>query len=151
MILIEKETVINQSIEAVFERLIDIDGYSDWLPPSRVFINSKQTSNGSVGAGSTFEDTTRIGTFRGRVTVFQRPTNVAFRMRLHWLGVLVMESRPAYRLQALKGSTNLHLRAEGELNGPFKILKPYVAARALEERYRTVEILKESLETTSQQ
>jgi uncharacterized protein YndB with AHSA1/START domain len=146
MIRIEIERSIKRPIEEVFDRLVDISAYPQWLPKSRVFIDTHQTSQGPVGEGTTFIDQTRVGKFRGQVTDFQRPTKVTFRMRLHWLGIKVLESQPAYTLQPLDGGTNVHLVALGKLYGIFKLMQPYVAVRAREERTRVVDVLKKSME-----
>jgi len=143
MIRVEVNAIIERSIGRVFDRLTNLSGYAQWLPKSRVFLETKQTSEGPVGRGTTFIDKTRIGKFRGEVTDFQRPTKVSFRMRLRWLGINVMESR------SVSGGTKVHLLAEGEMYGVFKLMKPYVAMRAREERKRTIEALKKSLESSS--
>lgn len=146
------DTVIERPVEELFDRLVNISEYPEWLPKSRVFLDTRQTSEGPVGVGTTFVDKTRIELielFRGEVTDFQRPTKVHFRMRLRRLGMNVMESRPAYYLEPVDGGTRLHLIAEGELYGIFKLMKPYVAMRAREERIRTVNALKRSLESSS--
>jgi len=53
MIYLEFFTRINTSLEEVFERLTDIEGYNDWLPKSRVFLECHQTSEGPVKQGTT--------------------------------------------------------------------------------------------------
>jgi uncharacterized protein YndB with AHSA1/START domain len=148
MIRVEVDEVIQRPIEVVFDRLANLQAYRQWLPQSKVFLDTEQTSEGPVGRGTTFQDKTTIGIFRGEVTKFQRPTNVGFKMRLHWRGIKVMESRPEYHLTSLNGRTKVYLCAEGELFGLFKLLKPYVAMRAREERKRTVAVLKQTLEVT---
>lgn len=147
MIHVEYETVINRPIAEVFDKLVDIDSYPDWLPQSRVFLKCWKTSQGPVGRGTTFVDQSRIGRYHGVVTSFQRPTRVAFRMRLRWLGMDVMESRPGYVLQEVPGGTRVQHHAEGELFGLFRILEPYVEMRARQERIRTVDVLKETLQS----
>jgi uncharacterized protein YndB with AHSA1/START domain len=147
MIRVEIDTKIHRPIGKVFERLVDIDSYSDWLPQSRVFLDCEQTSKGPVDVGTTFIDRTRIGTYKGQVTELQRPTRVSFRMRLRWFGVNVMESRPTYILEPVEDGTRVQHLAEGELYGLFRLLEPYVAIRARMERERTVDTLKRSLES----
>jgi len=147
MINVEYETVIERPVAEVFEKLVDIDSYPDWLPQSRIFLNCWKTSEGAVGPGTTFIDQSRIGRYHGQVTAFQRPTRVAFRMRLRWLGVDVMESRPGYVLEDVPGGTRVRHHAEGELFGLFRIMEPYVEMRARQERIRTVDVLKATLES----
>lgn len=149
MIRVEIDTIIKRPIEEVFDRLVNISDYSKWLPKSRVFLDSRQTSEGPVGLGTTFIDKTRIGTFRGEIIDFQKPTKVIFRMRLRWLGMNVMESRPGYILESVDGGTEVRLIAEGKLYGIFKLMQPYVAIKARRERKRTVVALKNSLESSS--
>ncbi len=149
MIRVEFKTKINRPIEDVFYRIVNLNHYSNWLPKSRVFLDCRQTSEGPVDLGTTFIDKTRIGIYQGEVTDFQRPARVNFRMRLRWLGINVMESRPGYILESVDGGTNVHHIAEGRTFGIFKLMEPYVALRARQERKRTVDALKKSLETES--
>jgi hypothetical protein len=58
----------------------------------------------------------------------------------------VMEARPRYELVATHSGTEVHHRAEGELFGIFKVMKPAVAWMARGERRRTLCALKQSLE-----
>lgn len=148
MIQVEIDTMIERSSDAVFDRLVDISNYSNWLPQSSVFLDTKQTSKGPVDVGTTFIDRTTIGTYRGEVTEFERPTKVCFRMRLRWFGIDVMESRPYYLLKPVEGGTQVHHRAEGQMYGIFKLFQPYVAKKARNERQRTVAVLKQSLESS---
>ena len=149
MIRVEVEKVIHRPIDEVFDRLVKISEYSKWLPKSRIFLDSIQTSKDPVGLGTTFFDITRIGKFQGEVTEFKRPTKVTFTMILRWFGMKVLESKPGYTLEAVEGGTKLHLLALGKLFGIFKLMQPYVALRAREERTRVVNVLKKSLESSS--
>lgn len=147
MIVINLKTTINQPVEDVFDRLVDINSYPEWLPKSRVFLDSHLTSDGPIGPVTTFIDKTRYGIYHGVIDEFERPAKVTFRMRLRWFSLNVMESRPGYSLQEVEGETHLHHHAEGELFGIFKIMEPFVAVIAREERTRTVELLQSSLES----
>jgi hypothetical protein len=57
-----------------------------------------------------------------------------------------METCPGYTLEAIEGGTKLHHVAEGRLFGLFKLMQPRVARIAREERTRTVDALKNSME-----
>ncbi len=142
------ESTINRPIEDVFERLIDIDSYPEWLPKSNIFISCRKVSKGPVGAGTEFVDETHFGTFQGVVEEFERPTRVTFTNQLYWLGLKVLESRPGYILEATDAGTKVRHIAEAELYGLFRLLKPLIARMAMKERSRTVEQLKKSLEST---
>lgn len=149
MIRVEVNKVIHRPIEEVFNRLVNLSNYSKWLPKSRIFLDTQQISRGSVGLGTAFIDHTRIGKFEGEVEEFLRPTKVGFRMILRFAGFKVLESRPRYTLESINEGTRVHLLALGKLYGIFKIMQPYVALRAREERIRVIDVLKRSLETSS--
>lgn len=138
--------MIKSPIEAVFDRLIDIDNYNEWLPQQGIFISTRQVSEGSVQFGTRYEDKTRFGTFRGEVIKFEPPTRVVFRHHLRWLGLPILETRPGYSLKSSNGGTRIHHTADGQLFGLFKLMQPGVERIARAERQRTVNALKQSLE-----
>jgi uncharacterized protein YndB with AHSA1/START domain len=146
VIRVEMNTVVARPIEDVFGRLTDLSDYSRWMPKVGIFLRCAQTSEGPVGEGTTYYDRGLMGTFRGEIVEFHAPTRVAFRESLRWLGVKVMEARPAYELVATKMGTEVRHTAEGQLFGVFRLMEPVVARVARGERKRTVEALKGSLE-----
>jgi uncharacterized protein YndB with AHSA1/START domain len=146
MVRVELNAVIARPIDDVFGRLSDISAYSRWMPKLGVFIRSGQTSKGPVGLGTSYYDKGWMGTFVGEIEEFQAPITVAFRERLRWLGVTVMEARARYELVSTRTGTEVHHVADGRLFGIFNIMQPLVAWMARGERERTVQALKDSLE-----
>jgi uncharacterized protein YndB with AHSA1/START domain len=146
MMRVELNTVVARPIEDVFGRLTDLSDYSRWMPKFGIFIRCAQTSEGRVGEGSTYYDRGLMGTFRGEIVEFDAPTSVAFRESLRWLGVNVMEARPAYELVPTQMGTEVRHTAEGQLFGIFRLMEPVVARAARGERKRTLQALKGSLE-----
>ena len=146
MMRVELNTVVARPIEDVFARLTDFSDYSRWMPKLGIFLRCDQTSEGSVGEGTTYYDRGLMGTFRGEIVEFRAPTRVAFRESLRWLGVEVMEARPSYELIPTRTGTEVRHRAEGRLFGVFGLMEPVVARVARGERRRTVQALKASLE-----
>jgi uncharacterized protein YndB with AHSA1/START domain len=146
MMRVELNTHVARPIEDVFGRLTDLSDYSRWMPKLGMFGRCGQTSEGPVGEGSTYYDRSRMGTFRGEIVEFHDPTRVAFRESLRWLGVNVMEARPAYELVRTQTGTEVRHTAEGQLFGIFGLMEPVVARVARGERKRTLEALKGSLE-----
>jgi len=146
MIDFEIDTVIPRPIEEVFDRLVDIDGYSNWLPESEVFVDCRKTSEGPVDVGTKYRDETRYGVIPGEVVAFERPTKVTFENRARWHGRSLMETRPSYVLEPVDGGTRVRLLAEAELHGLFKLVRPFVSLRARKERSRTLEALARSLD-----
>jgi uncharacterized protein YndB with AHSA1/START domain len=146
MVRVELNADIARPIDDVFGRLTDISAYSLWMPKLGVFIRSCQTSQGPVGLGTNYYDKGWMGTFVGEIEEFHAPTTVAFKEKLRWLGVPVMEARARYEMVPTRTGTEVHHIADGRLFGIFNIMQPLVAWVARGERGRTVHALKDSLE-----
>ena len=143
----ESRTTIDRPISDVFARLADLDGYRTWMRRTGLFRRSGQTSDGPLGLGTAYFDATRMGTFRGEVTIYEPPARIGFRETLRWFGSDLMEARPEYILEADGDNTIVHHIAEGELFAIMRLMKPIAAMLARSERTRTVESLKRSLES----
>ncbi len=143
---VQVDEVIERPIEQVFERLVDLSHYEDWMPRTGIFKRCSQTSEGLVDLGTTFIDQGRMGTFRGEVVEFQRPSRVIFKETLHWFGSPVVEARLQYELTPVPRGTALHHLGESDLFGAFRLMKPMLAVIGRGERRRTVRALKRSLE-----
>jgi uncharacterized protein YndB with AHSA1/START domain len=144
----ETRTTIARPIDEVFARLADLDGYRTWMRRTGLFRRAGRTSDGPLGAGAAYFDATRVGTFRGRITGWDPPSQIGFRETLRWFGSDLMEARPEYLLEADGDTTIVHHVAEGELFGAMRLMKPFAALMARSERRRTVEALRRSLEST---
>ena len=143
----ETRTTIDRPIGDVFARLADIDGYRTWMHRTGLFRRSGQNSDGRRGPGTVYFDATRMGTFCGQITDYQRPSRIGFRETLRWFGFDVMEARPEYLLEADRDRTIVHHIAEGELFGLMRLMKPVAALLARSERTRTLNSLRRSLES----
>jgi uncharacterized protein YndB with AHSA1/START domain len=143
----ESRTTIDRTIEEVFARLADLPAYSSWMHRTGLFRRCGQVSDGPIETGTTYFDATRMGTYRGEVTDFERPSRIGFRETLRWFGSTVTEARPEYFLEADQERTIVHHVAEGELFGWMRLMKPAAALLAKSERARTLKSLRRSLET----
>lgn len=143
----ESRTTVDRPIEEVFARLADLPAYSTWMHRTGMFRRCDQTSDGPLGKGTAYFDATRMGTYRGEVTSFERPSRIGFRETLRWFGSAVAEARPEYVLEADQERTIVHHVAEGELFGWMRLMKPAAALMANSERSRTLASLKRSLES----
>jgi uncharacterized protein YndB with AHSA1/START domain len=141
----ETRTMIDRPIGDVFARLADLNDYGTWMHRTGLFRRCRQTSDGPLGPGTAYLDVTRMGTFHGEVTDYQRPSRIRFRETLRWFGSDLMEARPEYFLEADGDRTIVHHVAEGDLLGPMRLMKPVAAMMARSERARTVESLRRSL------
>lgn len=148
MIRVDLDRTIARPIEEVFEQLVNIPRYPEWMPTNGLFVTCTKDSAGPVGLGTAYSDKTRIGTARGEVSVFDRPNAVVFHYTARVFGFTVMEGWPGYALDRDGAvATRVHHHAEGRLYGPFKLLQPLVQRLARRERERTVDALKRSLES----
>lgn len=148
MISVEIEETVERPIEEVFDRLVDIPGYREWMPDAGLFVSCTQDSQGTVGAGTTYTDVTRLGTVHGEIAEFERPRRVVFHYTWKVLALRAMDGWPGYELEP-RGSDRTRVRhvARGRLHGLFKLLGPFVQRIAEGERSRTVNALKKSLES----
>jgi hypothetical protein len=89
-----------------------------------------------------------MGTYRGEVTEFERPSRIGFQETLRWFGSPVAEALPEYVLEADEERTIVHHVAEGELFGWMRLMKPAAALLARSERARTLNSLRRSLESS---
>jgi uncharacterized protein YndB with AHSA1/START domain len=142
----ETHTSIDRSIDDVFARLADLDGYGAWMHHSGLFGSCRKTSDGPVREGTRYVDRSRMGTFDGEVSAHQAPTRLSFVETLTIFGRELMQARPAYALEADGNRTIVHHVAEGELYGWMRAMKPMAGMMAGWERGRTVASLKRSLE-----
>jgi uncharacterized protein YndB with AHSA1/START domain len=143
----EARTTIDRPIGDVFARLADLDGYATWMHRTGMFRRSGRTADGPLGPGSAYFDATRMGTYRGEVTDYERPSRIGFQETLRWFGSAVAEARPEYFLEADQERTIVHHVAEGELFGWMRLMKPVAALLARSERARTLKSLRRSLES----
>lgn len=67
------EAVIERQRELVFDLLVDLRRYADWLPHSPAFKGTTLISAGPIHTGTTYVETSPWGTRRGTVTALDRP------------------------------------------------------------------------------
>ena len=144
---VEIDEVIARPIEQVFERATDLSQYADWMPHTGVFRKCTHVSNGPVRMGTTYLDQGRMGSFRGEVSEFERPSRVVYEETLSWFGDPVVVARVEYTFSPDPRGTAVHHVAESELHGIFRLMRPMVAVIGRGERQRTVTALKRSLES----
>lgn len=143
----ESRTVIQRPADVVFERLADLPGYGRWMHRTGLFRRCALTSEAPVRQGTTYFDSTRMGTFEGEVTEFVRPSRIAFRETLRWFGSQMTQARPEYFLDEDEDGTVVHHIAVGELFGWMRFMKPAAALMARVERTRTLNSLRRSVES----
>ncbi|MDQ3492236.1 MAG: SRPBCC family protein, partial [Chloroflexota bacterium] len=96
----ESTITIDRPIDDVFARLTNLEGYGAWMPHTGLFGSCRQTSDGPVGKGTTFIDSSRMGRFSGEVTDFERPSRVTFGEAMRVFGWEAMRARAGYSLRS---------------------------------------------------
>jgi uncharacterized protein YndB with AHSA1/START domain len=104
----ESHTVIQRPVGVVFERLADLQGYRSWMQRTGLFRRCGLNSEAPVRQGTTYFDSTRMGTYQGEVTEFVPPSRLAFRETLSLFGSQVALAEPAYTFDGDENSTVVH-------------------------------------------
>ena len=97
------ERMVKAPIDAVFDRLADIESINEWQPhKGSIRRGSRKTSPGPVGPGTTYEDSTLFGKAPGEVETFEQPTRLVYhwRQKAPW-GSMLAEGWPGYTLEAV--------------------------------------------------
>ena len=147
----ELERVIRAPIDQVFARLVDIEGYNDWMAGTGSMLKyTRQTSPGEPAVGTTFVDQTSQGPMPGEIAEMESPHTIVF----HWWeksrsGKLTFEGWPGYYLQSVSDSETLvRHRATLVSYGLWRLGTPVWRRLAVKERTITLEALKASFERT---
>jgi uncharacterized protein YndB with AHSA1/START domain len=145
----ELERTIRAPIDQVFARLVDIEGYNEWMADTgSMRKHTRQTSLGEPAVGTTFVDDTSQGPIPGEIAEMVAPHTLVF----HWWdkstsGQLKFEGWPSYHLRSVGESETL-VRHHGRLMsyGVWRLGTPILRRLAVKERTVTVDALKASFE-----
>ena len=145
----EVERTIRAPIDQVFARLVDIEGYNEWMAGTGTMLKrTRQTSAGEPAVGTTFFDETSQGSVPGEIAELEAPHTIVF----HWWeksksGRLKFEGWPSYHLQP-SGESGTVVRHRGKLvsYGVWRLGTPIWRRFAIKERTTTVDALKASFE-----
>ena len=143
---IEIAIEVKRPVEEVFNLVADIPNYSKWVSQiSPMFIENKVSPPGPVGVGTTFEDKLRIGRAVGEVVEYRPSERIVFKQKLY-PNSHVAEARVEYYFEPVNGSTRMTHRFDV---APVEIFAPMKAALTelcREERKRTCEAIKATME-----
>jgi len=148
----ELERVVQAPIDQVFARLVDIEGYNEWMPQKGSLLKqSRQTSPGEPTIGTTYVDETSQGPLPGEIVELEAPHKLVF----HWwdkskAGKLKSEGWPSYSLQpAGEDATLVRHHAKLTMYGIWRFAAPVFRRFAVKERTATIEALKASFESSA--
>ena len=143
MINMEQSIVINRPCEEVFAFLANPENETQWQAE---LVDSKFTSNGAVGIGTTGRD---LRQFMGRpiettweVTEYQPGQKLGFRIIK---GPIPFQA--SYVLEPVKGSTKLIFHAWAKTKGITKLFDPLINRMGQKQYERDLATLKTVLET----
>jgi uncharacterized protein YndB with AHSA1/START domain len=139
-------TTVKRPAEEVFRLVSDISNYSNWVTPnSPYFIESKVTSGGPVGLGTTFEDKLRLGKSIGKVVEYQPFERLVFEQK--WYPEAhAFEARIEYHFEPANGNTKVSRKLNMTPVEWAEPLKPALTEMSREESQRTCEAVKKTLE-----
>ncbi len=137
-------TTIDQSRTVVFDHLIDLRRYDQWLPPSSVFRGTTSIADGPIRPGTTYVESSVWGTRQGTIEAMGRPCVVSYRqpmtLRPRWLGVVDVHIHDT--LEVVGQSTVLTRNIRLGFNGPVRFVRRAVARAFRREIMRTHAALK---------
>jgi uncharacterized protein YndB with AHSA1/START domain len=142
----EVTTVVQASVKQVFDLVSDIPNYTNWVTlNSPFFIDSKLTSEGPVGLGTTFEDKLTLGKAVGRVVEYRPFERLAIEQK--WYPEShVFEGRVEHHFEPTNGETKISRVYEITPVGWAEPLKPALTEMSRDECQRTCEAIRKTFE-----
>ena len=140
---------IRGSAGATFEAITDLRGYGRWLGSSADYKGTVDISPGPAEVGTEYVERSPLGVRRGVITVLRAPEHVTFHqlMTLRPAVLGVIDIVVAYTLTEAGGDTDLERVVEITLPRLLRPLGPLVLRRLRRESARTVDALKDFVET----
>jgi uncharacterized protein YndB with AHSA1/START domain len=143
---IEITTEVKRPVEEVSKLVTDIPNYSKWVSQSNsMFIENKVSPPGPVGVGTTFEDKLRFGRAVGKVVEYKPSERIVIEQK--WYPEShVSEMRVEYHFEPLNGNTRMTHRFDVAPVEIFAPMKAVLTEFCRQERQRTCEAIKATLE-----
>lgn len=113
MATITKETELSASVDDVWAKLTDLEGYSDWLS---IHTGYPEGAPVELTPGTTFKETVTVMGMPGEVTWTVKEIELGSSLEFEGVGPMGVQLRNAYRLEANGGGTKLV--CESEFGGP---------------------------------
>ncbi|SEO93777.1 Polyketide cyclase / dehydrase and lipid transport [Luteibacter sp. UNC138MFCol5.1] len=115
-------TRIGARPDAIFDVLMDLRHYGNWLPHSAVFKGTRAISEGPIAEGTRYTERSLFGTREGMIVRLRRPLCIAYHQPMSlqpaWLGRLDIEVTDT--LTDLDDSTELSRRLRLVPSGPVR-------------------------------
>ena len=141
---IRVEADIQAPVEAIFDAIVDLRGYSRWLADSKGYPGTTEISPGPMAVGTTYVESGPGGVRHGMVTELEPPTRVSFRqpmtMKPRLLGTIGIDV--TYTLTPAGESVHLLRVTRLKIPWTLKLAQPLVVREIRTENERTVGALK---------
>jgi len=137
---------VAKPVGLVFDLIADVSRYDQWVPQrSTFFIENKLTSDGPIGAGTTYFDRLRFGgRSMGEITQHERPSKVRFHQQT-FFGLPVFSADIDYFFKAQNDFTEITHHFTAKTHGLFRIAEPVLSAVIRREREKTCEAIKQAI------
>ena len=144
MITFRDEITISRPPEDVFAYFADVRNYTAWQTSTEEMV---QTSDGPLGAGSTFRVTAKFlpvwkPRFSGRVTAYDAP----HKMEMETSGGAPFSATASYSFEAIEGGTKMTFDGTLTMKGPLKLIEPLMRSSLKKQTAAENRKLKEILE-----
>ncbi len=145
----EVTTIVKAPVKQAFDLVSDFPNYKNWVTSnSPFFIESKVTSEGPVGLGTTFEDKLTLGKSVGKVVEYRPFERLVFEQK--WYPEShAFEARVEYHFEPVNGDTKISRVYDITPVEWAEPLKPGLTKMSREESQRTCEAIKKTLERRS--
>jgi hypothetical protein len=142
---------INSTASKIFNVVVDLQSYAEWLPNSTSFPGITSISESPVKLGTTYVESTPSGIRSGKVIEFSRPSKVVFHqpMQLNRApeGVLIDIKVEVLLREKDEGVTTVERNVYLEFPEPLLDLKPVFEKGASTEGARVMDLLKKRVES----
>jgi hypothetical protein len=142
---------INSPAAKIFDVVVDLQSYSEWLPNSGSFHGITAVSESPIKLGTTYVESTPSGIRSGKVIEFSRPSKVIFQqpMQLNQApeGVLIDIKVEILLREREERVTTVERNVYLEFPEPLLRLKPVFQKGAGEEGARVMDLLKKHVES----
>jgi uncharacterized protein YndB with AHSA1/START domain len=144
-------TDINAPAAKVFDVVVDLQSYAEWLPDSGSFHGTTSVSEFPVKQGTTYIESSPSGIRRGKVLEFDRPSRALFHQPMQMNkapeGVLIDIKVEVIFSEKEEGVTSVERNVDLGFPQPLLELKPAFESGASHEGARVMELLKRRVES----
>ena len=140
------ERTVHDTPERVYQRIIDLRAYGEWLPKSSAYRGTEAISPGPIEVGTTFVERDPTGVRRGRVAELDKPRRGVFSQHLTPRPALLggVDIKQTYELTPHGDHVHVKRTVEFTPTGPLTVVFPLMQKLFLKENERIMDALEKS-------